>query len=332
MLDSANLDVAERRHPRPPLRVRILLAQPDHREVSDREREHRAERVDRRQERRLARKHDQDRDCREDEDRDVGSPELRVDLSQPLGKLAVLAHRVGEPREPDQRGVGGDQQDHGGEDPDVDPEHLRQPDAEADVLDDPEHRVVGEGRAELGRELAVRPLGHRHRRQRDDRQQRVEADHREHDQPDAARDRLRGVLAPPRPCSRSSRSRCRRPSRPRSRAGSRPRSAPTPSSTWSTSSSGLRTSTIPISTSSDLREEVRDREHEVQPRRLLGALDVERREQADQDDRADHVRRALPQRLPEDREVVRHEEGRDRDRDDVGEHLAPSRDEAERAR
>ena len=46
-------------------------------------------------------------------------------------------------------------EDHRGEDPDVDLERVGEPGAEADVLDDPEHRVVGVGGPELGRELAA---------------------------------------------------------------------------------------------------------------------------------------------------------------------------------
>ncbi len=172
------------------------------------------------------------------------------------------------------------------------------------------------------------PSVDRHRRERDDRQQRVEADHREHDEPDPARDRLRGVARllghvrdrldpgvgdhPDRDAEQEV-----PPGRRR------------PELDLVDEQLGVEHEHDPDQHQQDLREEVRDREHEVQPRRLLGALDVERRQQADQDDRADHVRGTLTQWLPEDREVVRHEEGRDRNRDDVGEHLAPSRDEAE---
>ena len=51
--------------------VRVALAQSQHRDVRDREREHRAERVHRRQEVGLAREHRQRGDRGEDEDRDV---------------------------------------------------------------------------------------------------------------------------------------------------------------------------------------------------------------------------------------------------------------------
>src|SRR2546421_6669278 len=73
----------------------------------------------------------------------------------------------------------------------------------------------------------------------------------------------------------------------------------------------------------DLGGEVDRREADVDPRRLLDADDVQRDEQDDDDGAADDVPRVLPQRFPEDREVVRHEERRDGDRDDVVEHLRP---------
>ena len=141
------------------------------------------------------------------------------------GQLPVLAHRVGEPRDPDQPRVGRDQQDHRGEHPDVVAEHVGEARAEPEVLDDPEHRVVGEGRAERGRELAVRtrsPASPRARSAAAARRARA---------PRAPSGRPRGGSSagrpwPPRPCSRSSRSRCRRSSRPRSRGRSRPSSAP----------------------------------------------------------------------------------------------------------
>ena len=153
----------------------------------------RAERVDRAEELGLARRHHQRRDAREDRDRDVGRLEARVDPAQELGKLAVHAHREGEPREPDQRSVGRDQQDHRSQDPDVDPERVGQPGIEADVLDDPEHRVVGVGGPELGRVVAGGVLGHRHRRERDGGQERVQAEHGQDRRADAARDGPRRV-------------------------------------------------------------------------------------------------------------------------------------------
>ena len=48
-----------------------------------------------------------------------GVRELGMDLAHALGQLAVLAHRVGEARDADQAGVGGDDQDHRREHADV---------------------------------------------------------------------------------------------------------------------------------------------------------------------------------------------------------------------
>ena len=106
------------------LGVAVVAAQLDHRDVGDREGEHRAEGVHRRQEVGLARDQGDHRDRGEDEDRDVGGAVARVDLAQALGQLAVLAHRVGEAGDADQAGVGGDQQDHRGEDADVEAQRF----------------------------------------------------------------------------------------------------------------------------------------------------------------------------------------------------------------
>ena len=51
--------------------------------------------------------------------------------------------------------------------------------------------------------------------------------------------------------------------------------------------------------------------------RLLDPDDVQRDERDDDDHAADDVPGVLAQRAPEDRQVVRHEEGGDGDRDDV---------------
>ena len=71
------------------------------------------------------------------------------------------------------------------------------------------------------------------------------------------------------------------------------------------------------------------RERDRELRGLLDADDVQRDEHDDHDRAADDVPRVRPQRLPEDREVVRDEERRDRDGDDVDEHLRPRRAEAD---
>ena len=74
----------------------------------------------------------------------------------------------------------------------------------------------------------------------------------------------------------------------------------------------------------DLGEEVDDGEQDVEPGRLLDADDVDDREHGDDQRAADDVAGGRTQRLPEQpADVVRHEERRDGDRDDVVEHLAP---------
>ncbi len=72
-----------------------------------------------------------------------------------------------------------------------------------------------------------------------------------------------------------------------------------------------------------LGAEVRHREAHVDPRRLLDAHHVQDPEQDHHHDAAHDVGGRFAERRPEDPQVVGHEEGRDRDRDDVGEHLAP---------
>jgi hypothetical protein len=75
----------------------------------------------------------------------------------------------------------------------------------------------------------------------------------------------------------------------------------------------------------ELSGEVRDREEDVDVGRLLDPDDVQEHEQADHHDPEDDVPGVLPQRGPEDREVVRDEERGDSDRRDVVEHLRPGR-------
>ncbi len=296
--------------------------------MGDREGEHRPERVHRRQEVGLARQQGDDRDPGEDDDRDVGGAEGRVDLAQPLGQLAVLAHRVGQPRDPDQAGVGGDQEDHRGEDADVNAKDVGEPGAEAEVLDDPEDRVVGEGRAELGRVVAGGVVGDRHRREGDHRDQQVEAEHREDDEADAARDRPRGVL----------RLLGHVGDRLDPGVGDHPDRDPEREVAPGRGDAemdvvdqhlGAEDEEQPDQDEHHLGREVGDRQDQVEFGRLLRAVHVERGEAGDQDRAADDVSRAVPERVPEDRQVVGDEEGRDRDRDHVVEHLPPGGEEAD---
>ena len=79
----------------------------------------------------------------------------------------------------------------------------------------------------------------------------------------------------------------------------------------------------------DLCGEIEDRQHDRELRRLLDADDVQRHEDDDHPRPGDDVPRVRVQRLPEDRQVVRHEERRCGDGDDVHEHLGPGCSEAD---
>src|SRR6266540_1423804 len=72
-----------------------------------------------------------------------------------------------------------------------------------------------------------------------------------------------------------------------------------------------------------LRREIDYREADVQARRLAQADDVQPNEEDDHHGPPDDVPGVFSQRPPKDREVVGDEERRDRDGDDVVEHLRP---------
>ena len=82
-----------------------------------------------------------------------------MQLAQAVRQLPGDAHRVDQARDADDRGVGGDEQDRGRQDADVElTGRLQRP--EVDLLDDAEDRVAREaalvlGQAELGLILAV---------------------------------------------------------------------------------------------------------------------------------------------------------------------------------
>ena len=104
----ADADV-ERRAPRP-LEVRLLDAQHDDRDVRHRERDHRAEDVQVGEQRRLAGEDAAGRRRRRTAMIETyGRQPLRVHAAQHRRQLAVLAQRVGEPRDADEAGVGGDE-------------------------------------------------------------------------------------------------------------------------------------------------------------------------------------------------------------------------------
>ena len=113
----------------------------------------------------------EDRDAAEDQDADPRGAVLRVQLPQGVGQLAVDAHRVDQPRDADDAGVGGDEEDRRGQQADVElARGLQRP--EVDLLDDAEDRVAGEaalllGEAEQGLVLAVGDVLDRQRGERD---------------------------------------------------------------------------------------------------------------------------------------------------------------------
>ena len=247
--------------------------------------------------------------------------------AETVGHLAVQAHRVDEPRGADDARVRGDEQDRRGEDADVDlPGRLQR--AEVQVLDDPEHRVPGVAALRLARAEqrlvgAVGLFGDGQRRQRDHRQQRVDREHGGDDRLDRARDRVRlvhGLLGHVR--DRLDARIGDHPDRDRDEeVFPRRRDAEV-----DVVDQHVRREHEHDADGHEqqLRREVGDREHDVQPRGLLDADDVDDRQHRHHADAEDDVAGRVLQRRPEQPpEVVGHEERRDGDRDRVVEHLRP---------
>ncbi len=101
------------------LLIGLLDAQRDHGDVRGREREHRAERVEVAQQVGFAGQDQHAGEDREEHDREPRRAEARVQAREDARQLAVLGQRPGEPRDADQAGVGGDEQDRRGEHADV---------------------------------------------------------------------------------------------------------------------------------------------------------------------------------------------------------------------
>ena len=312
--------------------VEQLLVRRDHphpheRGVRDRERERRPERVERADEVDVAGQDHRDRrDPREERDREPRRLEARVQPPEDLRDLAVGRHRVGDPGGADHACVRGDEEDRRGEDADIDLERVEQGAFDAEVLDDAEDRIVRVAallrrQRQQGRQLAA-DLDHRQRRERDQRQREVDREDRERHEPVGVGnvlDRVAHLLGEVgdglHPRVRKHRHRDRDREVPPGR-----RDAPV-----DVVDEDLRAEDEHEAERDEqhLRREVDHRERDRQPRRLLDADDVEHDERDDDDDPADDVPGVLPQRLPEDREVVRDEEGRRGDGDDVDEHLRP---------
>ena len=135
-----------------------------------------------------------DRDQRRRDERVRRGERAPVEQAEPPRQLAVLAERVREPADPRDGGRGRHQQDQGAGDPDVDVEHVAEPDRQlrAQRRDDPHQRRPSPRRAE--RRVAVLD---RERREPDDRDQHVDHDHRAERAEEAARQvaaRLAGLL------------------------------------------------------------------------------------------------------------------------------------------
>ena len=300
--------------------------------VGDRERERRAEGVERPDEVHVSgEEHEDRRDPGEQDEREPRRLEPRVQAAQRLGQLAVARHRVRDPRRADHPRVRRDEEDGRGQQPDVDLGEVVHEPLEPEVLDDAEDGVVRvpallRGERQQRRQLPVDLLDGQ-RGERDEREREVDREHRPGDELVRGRDRAHrvagllgevgdGLDAGVREHRDRDRDREVRPRR---------RDAPVDVLDERLGAEDEREAD---DDEQELRREVDHRERDREPRRLLHADDVQRDEHDDHDRAAHDVPRVLVQRLPEDRQVVRDEERRDRDRDDVDEHLRPARDEA----
>ncbi len=213
-----------------------------------------------------------------------GVRQRRVHRAQDVGELAVHAHRVGQPRDADDAGVRGDDQDRARE-------HARRSSSPASssgprprfwtmpCTGSPANcrseqrgvvRAAWSGRDRSARGAPASPRA------------RPRAGRRRSRRPPGPRARSsagrRGPgRAPPRPCSRSSRCPCRRPCRSGSRSGTLCTVGAVPKCTLSTRTDGDRISTDADDHEQRLRGQVGERQEDVQPRRLLDAADVEQR-------------------------------------------------------
>ncbi len=299
--------------------------------MRDRERQHRAERVQVPQERGLAR---DERDARHQAEQDDPDPRRavpRVQPAQPVGQLAVQPHRVHQARHADDPGVGRDEQDRRGQQADVDLARVLQR-PQVQRLDHAEDRVPGEaalllGDAELRHVLAVGLLGDRQGGQRDRGQGRVDREHGDHHAVDRARDRpllVARLLGHVR--DRLDPGVGDHPDRDRDQEvvpgrGNAERHVVD-------QRLGREHQDRADQHEQHLGHEVRDGERDVEPGGLLDPDDVDHAQHGDHADAEDDVAGRAAQVVPEEpADVVRHEERRDGDRDRVVEHLAPGGEE-----
>ena len=196
------------------------------------------------------------------------------------------------------------------------------------MLDDPQHRVAGEAvmglaGAEQRGVAAVGESVHRQRGERDQRQRRVDGEHGHDHRPDRAGDRPRlvaGLLGhvgdrlDPRVGDHPNRDRDQEVL-PRRRD---------PEVDVVDQHVRREDEHDTDDHQQQLRCEVGDRQHDVQPGRLFHADHVDQRERRHDADAEEDVARSVLQRRPEQTaQVVRHEERRYCDRDRVVEHLRP---------
>ena len=182
-----------------------------------------------------------------------------------------------------------------------------------------------EGFFELGR-VADAVVHDRQRRERDDRDARVHAEHGDQHEVDRLRHVVAGVLGLLGHV-RDGLDAGVGDHRDRQREDQLVQVGAVPRWTWSTSSEGSSTSTTPRTTSSTCVQ------RSATARKRLSLADSPRPrmfsagEQRDRDQPADDVAGVVGQRREERAEVVRHEERRDRDRDDVVEAQRPAGEE-----
>ena len=162
--------------------VGLAEAQPDHRQVDDRERERRAERVDGGEQLEVGRQHERHREQRAEPDQHDGRVVARVQPAEQRRDLAVERERVAQPREPEHGRVAGDHEERERRDDDQVAQRLAQPRL-LERRRDAEHRrlvpvVVGLEQRRGGDE---RDPQVRHRRRRPDDEQPLQAAARDRD-------------------------------------------------------------------------------------------------------------------------------------------------------
>jgi hypothetical protein len=228
-------------------------------------------------------------------------------------------------------GVRSDEEDRGGEHAHVDLEPVEKSACKPEARDDAEHRVVGiatflRWKSEQRLELAI-DLEHGQRGQRDEGEGEVDREHGKRDELVRLRNlsrRIANLLREVRhgfdPCVRQHRNGDR--DEKLLPSGGYPEADVVDEDTRAQDEDEAEDD------EECLRREVDDGQEDVHPSGFANADDVDADED-DDDDGADHdVSRVLPERSPEDREIVGHEERRDGDGGDVNEHLCPGSREA----